>query len=59
MVRAFSPVAMAHKIEELPIYSKVVEFWQGVRELLDLLESLTGRSPQAIETSAIQEAHHG
>ena len=35
MVRAGSAVAMAHKIEELPIYSKVVEFWAAVNALLD------------------------
>ena len=28
-------VAMAHKIEELPIYAKVVEFWTAVNALLD------------------------
>jgi len=26
---------MAHKIEELPIYAKVVEFWSAVNALLD------------------------
>ena len=26
---------MAHKIEELPIYSKVMEFWKAVNALLD------------------------
>jgi four helix bundle protein len=34
-MRAFSAVAMAHKIDELPIYSKVVEFWGAVNALLD------------------------
>jgi len=28
-------MAMAHKIEELPIYPKVVEFWSAVNALLD------------------------
>jgi four helix bundle protein len=35
MARAFSGVAMAHKLEELPIYPKVVEFWNAVNALLD------------------------
>jgi four helix bundle protein len=30
MVRAAFGLDMAHKIEELPIYSKVVEFWAAV-----------------------------
>ena len=32
---AFLGFAMAHKLEELPIYSKVVEFWSAVNALLD------------------------
>jgi four helix bundle protein len=35
MARAFSSVAMAHKLEELPIYTKAVEFWSAVNALLD------------------------
>jgi four helix bundle protein len=35
MARAFSIGAMAHKLEELPIYVKGVEFWKAVNALLD------------------------
>jgi four helix bundle protein len=35
MARAFLGIAMANKIEELPIYEKVVAFWSAVNALLD------------------------
>ena len=35
MVRAAFHTAMAHKIDDLPIFPKVVEFWSAVNALLD------------------------
>jgi hypothetical protein len=35
MLRAVSRIAMAHKLEELPIYEQVQAFWIAVNALLD------------------------